>query len=600
VQRHVPWGMKSFAWPALAIAGWVLAVGVMAKGMRSAGGTPTPVPYRFPIDLPDSVEVANGVGVKLALSRDGSQLAVAGMKEGRRALYLRHSDDIQARLAPGTDSAFNPSFSPDGEWLLFQSGSRLLKVRTTGGTPEPVLDSTIVASWGDDGSILYEKGNALWRISAAGGEARRVALPDAGRGFRRYSWPEVLPGSAHALITIWRGSNSLDSARLGTVSLRDGGVADLGIRGANAHYVAPGYLVFAQVGGSVAAVPFSLRRLATIGPATQLLQNVWTGGGGGTDFAVSDNGALAYHGGMPEAEEMTMLAVDREGNTRDLPLLGRQRFGEPRISPDGRHIAVSIGPPPPSDTGDVWIYDLVTGARSQLSARGVNIRPEWTRDGSRVVYISRQRDSQFVVSRRWDQAGETEVLARGPTPAFYEVAMGPAHGWSAVRTGLAPGGSAILIAPTESLSARRPFDAQARVAVTPKLSPNGRLIAYVATEAGRREVFLKPVTGPDLRVAVSRVGGTEPVWSPDGKTLYFRGLTNLMSVSVTERPTLAVSPPVALFADPFHRSVAHTGYDIFPNGREFLMLGGWSRAQSSVYVLVNWVRTMERRRGTPR
>ncbi len=592
MQRDGSWLMKSAGWPALAIAGWLLAAGIVAKLMVSPRGTPPPVAFRFPIELPDSVGVANGVGIKLALARDGSQLAVVGMKEGRKALYLRRSDDIQARLVPGTDSAFNPSFSPDGQWLLFQSGNRVLKVRAAGGAPEQVVDSAIAASWGDDGFILYDRGKALWRVSASGGEGRRVASPDAGQRHRRYSWPEVLPGSKHALITIWRGSNSLDSAQLGAVSLSDGRVTELGIRGANPHYVAPGYIVFSQIGGAVAAVPFSLRKLALTGTAKRLLQNVWNGGGGGTDFAVADNGTLAYHGGVPDDDMVTMLAVDRDGNARLLPLLGRQRFAEPRIAPDGRHMTVSIGPPPPSDTGDVWVYDLATGARSQLSSRGVNIRPEWTRDGARVAYISRVRDSQFVVARRWDLAGEPEVLARGVTPAFYELAIGPARGWSAVRTGLAPGGSAIVIAPTESLSERRPFNTEAPVVLTPRVSPDGKFIAYVATVAGRREVFVRPVPGPGEQIAVSTDGGTEPVWSPDGGTLYFRGLTNLMAAQVVNRAALAVRPPVPLFADTFRVSVAHTGYDIFPNGREFLMLGGRGRAQSRVYVLVNWMQAM--------
>jgi hypothetical protein len=438
-------------------------------------------------------------------------------------------------------------------------------------------------------------------VSASGGEPRWVAVPDGEQGHRRYSWPEVLPGSRHALITIWRGSGSLDSARLGAVALADGKVTDLGIRGANPHYAAPGYIVFAQVGGSVSAVPFSLRRLATTGAPTRLLQNVWTGGGGGTDFAVSDNGALVYHGGVPDAEDVTMLTVDREGHSRPLTAVGKQRFGEPRLAPDGRHLAVAIGPPQPSDTGQVWVYDLATGARTQLSSTGVNIRPEWSRDGARVVYISRQRDSQFVVAQPWDQPAQREVLARGATPAFYELALGPAHGWSALRTGLAPGGSAIVVAPTDSLSARRPFETEERVVITPKISPNGRIIAYVATVAGRREVFIRPLPGPGAQVAVSKDGGTEPVWSPDGSALYFRGLSNLMTSSVVERPALAVTPPVPLFElESFKPSVAHTGYDIFPNGREFLMLGGWGRAQSRVYVLANWTRTLEARRDAPK
>ena len=149
-----------------------------------------------------------------------------------------------------------------------------------------------------------------------------------------------------------------------------------------------------------------------------------------------------------------------------------------------------------------------------------------------------------------------------------------------------------MIAPTESLAARRPFDTQTRVVVTPRVSPNGRLIAYVAAEAGRREVFISPLPGPGARIPVSVDGGTEPVWSPDGGTLYFRGLTNMMAATVVERPALAVNRPVPLFADSFHLSVAHAGYDVFPTGREFLMLGGWGRAQSRVYVVVNWMQTM--------
>jgi len=596
VERRVSGVMRSVGWPILAVVGWLFAIAIAANRARSRGAAAASTAYRFPVELPDSVEVANNVGIKLAISPDGGQLAVVGMKQGLRALYLRRAADIQARLVPGTDSGFNPSFSPDGAWLLFQSGSRLLKTPTSGGTPQRLVDSAVAASWGDDGHIVYEKGGAIWRIAADGRDPREIATPDTRQGYRRYGWPHVLPGSKTALITTWRGSISIDSARLGTLSLSDGKVTDLGVRGVNPHYAAPGYVVFASSGGAISAIPFSLRRLATTGAAAPLVENVWHGGGGGTDFSVSDNGTLAYHGGIPEAAELSMVAVNAQGVERPLTALGRQRFGEPRIAPDGKHLAVAIGPPAPTDTGDVWVYDLATGARTKVSDQGVNIRPEWTRDGSRVVFISRMRDSQFVVARRWDGTGSAEVLARGRSPAFYELSIGPARGWSAVRTGLAPGGSAILVAPTDSLGTTRPFDAGAQVAITPKISPDGKLLAFVTTEAGRRELFVRPVAGDGPRVAVSTEGGTEPVWSPDGRTLYFRGLTNLMSASVTETPALSIGTPVPLFTDSYFKSVAHTGFDVFPDGRELLMLGGWTRAQNRVYLLVNWTQAM----GKPR
>jgi len=575
-----------------AVGGWLLAAGAIAKVVTARRTTQAGAAYRFAVELPDSVVVANNVGIKLAVSRDGSQLALVGMKAGRRALYLRRSTDVEAHPVAGTESGHSPSFSPDGRWLLYQSGTGLWKVPTTGGAPVAVLDTVNSASWGDDGSIVYERGNGIWRANANGGERRLVAAPDAKQHHRRYAWPDVLPGSGHALITLWRGGASLDSARLGVVSLSDGQVTDLGIAGVNPHYAAPGYIVYARSGGAVSAVPFSLRRRAVTGDPVRLVENVWHGGGGGTDFSVSDNGVLAYHGGIPDAAELTMAAVDLEGRVRELPAIGRERFSEPRLSPDGKHMAVAIGPPQPSDTGDVYVYDLATGARTRLTSHGLNIRPEWSRDGSRVLYIARERDSQFVVAQRPDGSGAADVVARGKPTAFYELAPGPARGLSAVRTGLAAGGSAIVVAPTESLEARRPFDAGARVAITPKLSPNGRLLAFVTTEEGRRELFVRPVDGSGPRVAVSTEGGTEPVWAPDGSALYFRGLTDVMAATVTERPSLVVGTPKPLFEDTYFRSVAHSAYDVFPSGRELLMLNGWSRAQTRAYLLVNWIQAM--------
>jgi Tol biopolymer transport system component len=584
--------MKRTGWVVAAVGGWLLAAGAIAKVVTARRTTQAGAAYRFAVELPDSVVVANNVGIKLAVSRDGSQLALVGMKAGRRALYLRRSTDVEAHPVAGTESGHSPSFSPDGRWLLYQSGTGLWKVPTTGGAPVAVLDTVNSASWGDDGSIVYERGNGIWRANANGGERRLVAAPDAKQHHRRYAWPDVLPGSGHALITLWRGGASLDSARLGVVSLSDGQVTDLGIAGVNPHYAAPGYIVYARSGGAVSAVPFSLRRRAVTGDPVRLVENVWHGGGGGTDFSVSDNGVLAYHGGIPDAAELTMAAVDLEGRVRELPAIGRERFSEPRLSPDGKHMAVAIGPPQPSDTGDVYVYDLATGARTRLTSHGLNIRPEWSRDGSRVLYIARERDSQFVVAQRPDGSGAADVVARGKPPAFYELAPGPAHGLSAVRTGLAAGGSAIVVAPTESLEARRPFDAGARVAITPKLSPNGRLLAFVTTEEGRRELFVRPVDGSGPRVAVSTEGGTEPVWAPDGSALYFRGLTDVMAATVTERPSLVVGTPKPLFEDTYFRSVAHSAYDVFPSGRELLMLNGWSRAQTRAYLLVNWIQAM--------
>src|SRR5256885_7136725 len=104
-----------------------------------------------------------------------------------------------------------------------------------------------------------------WRPEARGAGAGSGPPGGAARRRRRYAQPEVLPGSQYALITFWRGGASLDSARLGVISLSDGRVSDLGIVGTNPRYAAPGYIVYGRSGGAVSAVPFSLRRRAITG-----------------------------------------------------------------------------------------------------------------------------------------------------------------------------------------------------------------------------------------------------------------------------------------------------------------------------------------------
>jgi serine/threonine-protein kinase len=541
---------------------------------------------QFDVLLPDSVSIASGIGKKLAMSPDGTRLVIVGVRgTAPRALYLRTLDDPVAHLIPGSDSANSPTFSSDGRWIVFKTITALKRIPVSGGVAQLLADSVFgMGSLGDGGRLLFDRAVTLWVGAAQGRDFKRIAGPDISKGIYRYFWPEMLPGSTHALVTIDRHrlSQSLDSLYLGVVSLSDGSVTNLGIQGLGPHYVAPGRIVFGR-GGSVFSVPFSLGSRRITGPPELLLQNVSQNVGGGTEFVIArDAAVLAFLRGS--ADNRRLVVVGPSGEERVLPGEAAT-FSLPRVSPDGKHIAVQTGD---TKAGVVWIVDPITGARTRLVTDSTALAPQWTRDGKRVVFL--RSFPGVTYSRPWDLSGPPEILAKKPA---YEVSVGPSGGYWAFRIGFSNRG--IVIAGADSLDARRSAGATAVNPVMPNVSPNGHLVAYVSDESGRNEVYVQPIPGPGPRVRVSVYGGVEPTWSTDGRTLYYRAPTHMMAASVSEQPRFVVVKQDSLFADRYERS-GHANYDPLPDGRGFLMVRSRPTSAADIGVIVNWARMAGRAR----
>jgi serine/threonine-protein kinase len=628
------------------MAAWVLALGALAAAALPffrAAPVP-PVPAQFSIELPESVTVFNGSGTKLALSRDGTQMVVVASKPGQAtALYMRRLGDPVMTRVRGTDSARSPSFSPDGEWLLYSgAGMTLKKVPVVGGTPQVIADSAAFGIWGDRDRVVYVRetgargrgppggrgargggggrggggrgqgrgrGDGVWLTSSDGGEPRQLTHNDTTSGLRvGYTQPEVLPGGEYALVTYReRGTQSAaDSGRLAVISLADGVISDLGLLGSNAHYVASGHIVFGRSGGEVYVAPFSLRQRAVTGPASLLLQDVWQGSGGAMGFAVAQNGTLAYHGSRARIGQLpqALFAVDMQGAeqqlTRELAL-----YGQPRVSPDGKRVVLTMDPRIEgfANKGDLWIFEIATGTLTRLTSDASSTGPEWSRDGARIVYLNEPtQDSAFIRARPWDMSSGDVVLARGVTrgdSALKGISVGPARGLSALRRGSsAPGvNTNIWLAPTDSLPAMRSFITKQSRERGQRVSPDGRTLAYVSTESGRAEVYVTQIPGPGPHVKASEGGGEEPIWSPNGLLLYYRSQTRMMVASIAQRPALALTRRDSLFADVYADDFWHGAYDIFPDGRRFVMIraiGRIAEAPTSVFVIVNWQKMLGR------
>ncbi len=566
----------------IAIGGWVAALAalvVATQPPQSSGGV-TGAAW-FSMTLPDSVQfAAANAGNRgfLALSRDGSQLVVAGVKDGQRSLYLHRLSAPGFQRIPGSDSAMTPSFSPDGQWLLYKIGTRLVRLPVSGGRAQRLVDSADGGSWGDGDVIVYTHRGSLWRMAADGSD-RKLVGERVSPGAVGYLSASVLPGGQHALVTMATPPIRLDSMRIAVISLRDARVKDLGIRGVGAAYVKTGQIGYLSP-GSMMLAPFSLRKLAVTGPSVPLPEGI----GEDANFngmSSSDNGVFAYAGARNENILVPIHVVGRDGKESPLKF-EEQSFQHVRVSPDGSRALVGIGPRVGAVIGDIWVYDFAAGTRVALSTDQSHIRAEW-KDNSTIIYIHNLIDSTFLVSRPWNRSGEETVIARGGRAGFFELSVGPANGYSAIRrTG---GGAAadIYIACSDSMESVLPIAASPQfVENAPRVSPNGHLLAFQSNETGANEVYVQAIPGSGPRIAVSTGGGTNPRWSSDGSTLMYVGPSRLMTAKIIETPTLALGVRDSLFV------WKYGGYDPFPGERQFLVFGRVPVHAAEIQVIMNW------------
>jgi serine/threonine protein kinase/Tol biopolymer transport system component len=594
-----------------ALAG-VAVVGAASTAWLATRNPPSLRLGRFTIELPDSTIVGTdgpGSGNPLAISRDGSELVVAGHRmNGESQLYLRRIDDQSAQAIRGTAGAQQAAFSPDGQSVVYHSYPALKVVPLVGGTPRTITDSGATPHWGDNNQIVFTRGGHVWVVSPDGGQRRHVIGPDSATGRVRVAFPNILPGGTHALVTWWKGEAVIDSARLGVVSLADGAFTDLHLAGSHPRYVRSGYVVFGRAGNELHAAPFSVRSRTITGPAVLLLQNVWQNPGAQTGFAVSENGTLVFFGSEAGVSSHVRLClVGRQGSNEQCLSAAPADYGEPRVSPDGKRIVVRTSSRP-GMIGDIILYDIGAGTTTTLATGVTNARPEWSSDGARVVFqTTMPGDSMRVMSRRWDLSEPAQEIATGSAGQFEQLAPGPADTWVVFRRAARGSTGAItvlrtaVLTRTDSLSSgiqilggRVPYQ-DARV------SPNGRSVAFSSNEGRRREVYVTPLPGPGAPVPVSVNGGDQPMWSRDGTMLFYRSLTHMMAATIVERPALSVLRRDTLFDERgrFPRP-GPTRYDVMPDGR-FLMLrrdssAAVDRASTSVTWIANWTRLRSRRR----
>jgi serine/threonine-protein kinase len=546
---------------------------------------------RFVITLPPGQRFESGQQTSLALSPDGAQLAYVATEGNTPRLYLRALDSLDTRPLPGTEGASNPFFSPDGQWLAFYANAQLKKVAITGGAVITLAQASAVprgATWGSQGTIVFANAaGVLQRIPDAGGSPQ--PLSPLGKVENSLRWPEFLPGGQAVLFATGAASATGEIAAqlIGSGERRD----LIQVQGVTPpRYATSGHVVYAHA-GNLMAVPFDPWRLEVTGAAVPVLEGIRQATvTGAAQFSISATGTLVYVGGFARGDQSTLVWVDRTG--KEQPLAAPARVYEtPRISPDGRRVAVTV-------EGQVWLYNLSRETFTRFTFEGsTNNRPVWTPDGKRIAFYSNKDGPTNIFWQLADGSGGLERLTTsnfihvptsfssdGQLLAFHEANPDTGNDMWVLR---------LSDRKTQPIL-RTPFDEGA-----PRFSPDGRWLAYVSNESGRNEIYVQPYPGPGGKWLISTEGGMEPVWNPNGRELFYRSEKKLMAVDITTKPSFAVGKPHTLFEGPYVQAVLPIfNYDVSPDGQRFLMIKPVEQehaAPSQINVVLNWFEELKRR-----
>jgi serine/threonine-protein kinase len=481
-----------------------------------------------------------------------------------------------------------PFVSPDGRWVAYARQKKLWKVPVEGGTAiELAAADWAGGSWGRDGRIVYTQAynTGLWMVSEGGGDARMLTAPDATKRELGHWWPQILPDGDHVLFTAYR--TPLDTATIEVLTISSGERRVVLTGGVYGLYVPTGHLLFV-VGETIRAVPFDLDRLAISGTPRAVVDDVAMNlTDGAAAFDVSETGTLAYLPVDSYVTETSMVFVDRSG--REMPALpGRNRYTNPRLSPDGSRVSVDIRSA--DSQGDVWVYDVGRSGGTRLTSDdGRDFGAEWTPDGRELVYSS-ERPFFDLYRRASDATRPAEPLLTGKNDHYTGAVSRDGKTFAFVLA--APGGELWTVNLQGPPMATRYF-ANGFNLGHPTLSPDGRWMAYDSDESGQGvDVFIQSFPDPNQkRQKVSPVHGSEPMWTRGGRELVYREGDKVMVVDI-DLATGSSGQPRLLFSGPYPSNQGWTrprSYDVTPDGERFLLtrLPG-EQPRPRIVVVLNW------------
>ena len=527
---------------------------------------------------PSSHELGGGTP---SISADGKHIAYTGFDGEKWLLYLRNMNQFEGK--PIAENGSSPFFSPDGHWLGYIYQRKLYKVAVEGGTSIPLVEFLWFwrgGFWSSDDSITFATPTDIYKVSADGSNLHVIAKRHSGK----IRFPSPLPGGKAILCTIWHGE--LELAQIGLLDLETDSLRVLFENGTAPCYAYSGHIVYANEDGVLMAAPLDVKSLKVTGtsvPTSEIINiNEATGH---ACYSLSQNGSLVYV--APNSLLRNVVTVDRQGNEN--PLIPKPGlYNHPHYSPDGKKLVVLIRE---KGTFDIWIYDIERGSLSRLPSEKNHINPRWTPDGNKIVFSTVIGADYDICQISADGTAQLDsiYIAKG-YQKFNSISNDRQWLFFTTRTQNTKGD--IWVLPFGKESKAQPLIQTLFDEDFAEISPDGRWLAYHSNETRQWEVYVRSFPDPSqFKIKISTDGGWSPVWSPDGKELFYRWGRGLYSVHIETEPEFMVAEPKVLFEREYDYWETGRQYDIHSDGNKFVMIKPGEREPNRMFVVLNWLRS---------
>ncbi len=574
--RHaLPWALTT----ALAVA---FALYALRSSRSATVSSAKPTLQTYTMNLhPDASLATLGIGGSMVVvSPDCSKVVYLGRKDGVEGLYWKRINDPEFRLIPDTTKAFGaPAFSPQSDRLVFfKQPDEIYLFSFQGGKPRKIGQTKVIvhgAHWNSDDQILFANADGIFMIEAKEGSTpKTILMLEKEKGEYLLMHPQFLPGAKamlFSMISTNRGV-SLEALDLATQARKK-----LDLRGSfnPLYYPATGHLLYGR-DDVLWARPFDPQKLEFTGPEVSLVNDV------GRDwmvashqFSIANNGTLIYARGHQLDPRYELVWVRDRGAPEVLPLTPGN-YALPRLAPDGKSVVVTRG----LIRGETLLVNLGDGQATEVAeGDSETTTSAFAYDGTNVFFNRDVGGELTVFRKRADATGKTEEIyrvnyrAKGESGTRAE-AISPDGRFLAITRTLNLGD--ILFKDLQSTNEPVPYANTPANEVGPRFSPDGRWLAYTANTGDRSEAYIRRVPDGGLPIQISRNGGVHPVWSRDGRKLYYRASKETMVVKIQSLEPLELEAP-ALFAPGRYRGAglnAGPSYEAFADadGERLLML----------------------------
>ncbi|MBN2564303.1 MAG: serine/threonine-protein kinase [Candidatus Eisenbacteria bacterium] len=570
-QARLPWAL-------FAIATFVALAVTLAHFRQS----PIEAPLRKFAVAPEQSLFITTYNTDVVISPDGRHIVYTG---GQRPWIQDLDQERPRRMEAVGERAFEPFWSPDSSSIGFFQDTQLRTARISGGAPTTICNLSGEfwgGAWSQDGEVIvFAAGSPpkLYEVAASGGEPRLILAPAepgaaSGEPTEAVYSPHSLPEEAGARVLLFVSGPQNEPVMM-VQDFESGRRETLGI-GALPWYSPSGHVVYQETGlaYNLWALPFSLDTLKSTGRPFRVTTD-------GRYATIARDGTMVYT--QVASRKQQLIWLDRHG--RRMGNVGGPRglLFSPRLSPDDRDLALVGGED--WNYRDLWVHDIGRGSENRLTAASEGLYnvsgAEWSPAGDRIAFTVR------------DQGILVRDVNGGEPPQRFQ-ASGEITDWSrdgryilmtVTNSGTSLDLSYLELSEDGKNRQAHPFLSGAFREISGKLSPDGRFAAYVSDESGQWEIYVRPFPRGDGKWLVSSDGGSQPLWSRDGKELFYLQEDGaLVVVPVSLDPTFSPGPASELF-----RVQGVTDYDVSSDGQRFIVAEPVGEAPPpAIRVVQNW------------